>query len=138
MEKKLIHEKIFDIHWGDMDAFGHMNNTVYFFYAQEARFAMLKEKNIKIDASSIGPVLAGADFKFKKPIFYPEIIKVETYLAQVQGKRVTFEHIIRSAANPDIIYAIGQALVVWYDFINQCSMLPPENVLDITYNKEVN
>ena len=28
-----------DIIWGDMDAFGHVNNTVYFRYFEDARIA---------------------------------------------------------------------------------------------------
>ena len=28
-----------DIIWGDMDAFGHINNTVYFRYFEDARIA---------------------------------------------------------------------------------------------------
>jgi len=27
------------VRWGDLDAFGHVNNATYLVYAQEARFA---------------------------------------------------------------------------------------------------
>ena len=30
--KKKVHEMIIPIRWGDMDAMGHVNNTVYFLY----------------------------------------------------------------------------------------------------------
>ena len=29
-KKKLVHESVMSIRWGDMDALGHVNNTVYF------------------------------------------------------------------------------------------------------------
>ena len=29
-DKKLIHSTTIAIRWGDMDAYGHVNNTVYF------------------------------------------------------------------------------------------------------------
>ena len=31
-DKKLVHESIIPIRWGDMDAMGHVNNTIYFRY----------------------------------------------------------------------------------------------------------
>ena len=32
--KKLVHEMRFPVRWGDMDAMGHVNNTVYFRYLE--------------------------------------------------------------------------------------------------------
>lgn len=32
-----VFEMSMPIRWGDMDAFGHVNNTVYFRYMEEAR-----------------------------------------------------------------------------------------------------
>ena len=29
-EKRLVHEIVVPIRWGDMDAMGHVNNTIYF------------------------------------------------------------------------------------------------------------
>ena len=36
-EKKLVHESIIPVRWGDMDALGHVNNAVYFRYIEQAR-----------------------------------------------------------------------------------------------------
>jgi acyl-ACP thioesterase len=35
--KKKVHEMIIPIRWGDMDAMGHVNNTVYFRYLETVR-----------------------------------------------------------------------------------------------------
>lgn len=134
MTKQLIHEKDFDIHWGDMDALGHMNNTMYFFYTQEARFAMLTEHNIEINTRGIAPVLAHTSFNFKIPIFYPERIKVQTYLESICDKKVLFKHVISKCGAPSTVYATGEALVIWYDFATKRSILPPKDVLAITNN----
>ncbi len=36
-DKKLVHESIISVRWGDMDALGHVNNAVYFRYIEQAR-----------------------------------------------------------------------------------------------------
>ena len=35
--RKLVHSVAMPMRWGDMDAQGHVNNTVYFRYMEEAR-----------------------------------------------------------------------------------------------------
>ena len=36
-QKKLVHEVVIPIRWGDMDAMGHVNNTTYFRYLETCR-----------------------------------------------------------------------------------------------------
>ena len=40
--KKWVHELVIPIRWGDMDAMGHVNNTVYFRYFESARIEYLR------------------------------------------------------------------------------------------------
>ena len=40
-EKKLTHEMVIPIRWGDMDAMGHVNNTIYFRYLEIVRIEWL-------------------------------------------------------------------------------------------------
>jgi hypothetical protein len=39
--KKFVHAMTIPIRWGDMDAMGHVNNTVYFRYLESARIEWL-------------------------------------------------------------------------------------------------
>ncbi len=130
-EKKLIHTKNFNIRWGDMDAYGHMNNTMYFFYTQEARFELLTDNGIKIDLQGVAPVLAYTTCKFIKPIMYPETILVETWLVNIENKKTFFEHVIKSVNNTELVYAISEAIVVWYDFSTKKSIEMPNHLREI-------
>ena len=48
------------VRWGDLDAFGHVNNATYLVYAQEARYAWSK---------MIEMVVARAEVDFITPIY---------------------------------------------------------------------
>ena len=48
------------VHWGDLDAFGHVNNATYLVYAQEARYAWSKMLEM---------VVARAEVDFVAPIY---------------------------------------------------------------------
>jgi acyl-CoA thioester hydrolase len=48
------------VRWGDLDAFGHVNNATYLVYAQEARYAWSKMHEM---------VVARAEVDFVAPIY---------------------------------------------------------------------
>ncbi|MFN8770855.1 MAG: acyl-CoA thioesterase [Neisseriaceae bacterium] len=129
LEKKLVHSLEYPIRWGDMDAYGHVNNTLYFLYVQEARFAMLLDANVPVDPLGVSPVLAETTSKFIRPINFPETLLINTYLVGVKGKKVFFEHEIKSNSNHEIVYAIISATIVWFDFKNGKSSEVPDDIL---------
>lgn len=61
--------------WGDMDAFGHVNNTVYLKYFESARVKYFDDipelAGFKGDAI---PVLANISCNYKKPVVYPDTL----------------------------------------------------------------
>ena len=52
------------VRWGDLDAFGHVNNSTYLIFAQEARYAWSK---------MIEMVVARAEVDFIAPIYEGDI-----------------------------------------------------------------
>lgn len=124
MTKKLIHSVEFPIRWGDMDAYGHVNNTSYFLFVQEARFNLLQEAGFSLELNGVAPVLASIYCKFISPIKYPETIIVETFFIKTMEKKVFFEHTIKSK-DLKAIYALLEATIVWFDFNQNISVMPP-------------
>ena len=41
--KKLVHTERIPVRWGDMDAMGHVNNTVYFRYMEQTRICWFEK-----------------------------------------------------------------------------------------------
>jgi acyl-CoA thioester hydrolase len=73
------------VRWGDLDAFGHVNNATYLIYAQEARFAWSK---------MIEMVVARAEVDFVAPIYTGDIyIDVEIWVNKIGNSSfgVTYE-----------------------------------------------
>jgi acyl-CoA thioester hydrolase len=63
------------VRWGDLDAFGHVNNATYLIYAQEARFAWSKMLEM---------VVARAEVDFVAPIYTGDIyIDVEIWVNKI-------------------------------------------------------
>ena len=63
------------VRWGDLDAFGHVNNATYLTYAQEARFEWSKMLEM---------VVARAEVDFIAPIYDGDIfIDVEIWVNKI-------------------------------------------------------
>ena len=105
------------VHWGDMDAFEHVNNVVYFRYFEDARIAYFEETGVIAhkDATSIGPILASTQCNFKAPLTYPDTIKIGATIEELAEKRFVMHYAVWSE-NQQKIAAEGEGLVVYYDY----------------------
>ncbi|MFC5478952.1 acyl-CoA thioesterase [Massilia suwonensis] len=130
-DKKLIHTMRMDVRWGDMDAMGHVNNTVYFRYIETARIAWLEQIGALPDPSGVGPVLINARCSFLKQLKYPAQIEVTSYAAAPGRSSFEVMHEIRLVGEDGqagALHAEGAAKIVWVDFAVEKSVPLPEEV----------
>jgi acyl-CoA thioester hydrolase len=125
-EPKLVHVERIQVRWGDMDAMGHVNNTVYFRYMEQARigwFDALVPRNEAWKSTAI--VIANASCNFKRPINYPGTVEVRLLIGAPGGSSVAtyYELIIEEE-----LYADGAATVVFIDVENQKPVRIPQQI----------
>lgn len=117
--KKLVHEMRLTVRWGDMDAMGHVNNTVYFRYLETARIDWMVSMGCKPSPSGHGPVIVNAFCNFYLQLQYPDEIVLKLYVSD--PGRTTFETwgTLERVAQPGVICAAGGATTIWVDFAKQ-------------------
>ncbi len=127
-DKKLAHEMVMPIRWGDLDAMGHVNNTVYFRYFEIIRIAWFDKIGAPLDPQGEGPVIVNAFCSFIKQLEYPGDVLAKHYVAQ--PGRSSFETYVtlERCDEPGVIYASGGATTVWVDFKQQKSVPMPERL----------
>ena len=122
-QKKLTHEMVIPIRWGDMDTMGHVNNTLYFRYFEIARLEWIYRVGAAAHpGAGEGPVIVNAFCNFIRQLEFPGDVRVRTYLGAL-GKTSfdTFHEMLRTD-DPETVYANGGATVVWVDFPQQKSV----------------
>ncbi|MDF1563999.1 MAG: thioesterase family protein [Deltaproteobacteria bacterium] len=102
--------------WGQMDALGHLNNTVYFRFFEDARMAAFEAigLNAHMEATGEGPILAKTSCVFRAPITWPDRITVGTRIVDLGEDRFTMEYAIFSEAKG--LAAIGDGRIVLLDY----------------------
>ena len=123
--KKLIHATKMPIRWGDMDAYGHVNNTVYFRYMEQARVEWSEEVGIQVRPGGVGPVIINASCTFLKPMSYPGIVEVRTYAGH-PGRSSVQTHVDMLIDGE--LFAEGAAKIVWMDTRTGKSAPIPDHV----------
>ncbi len=125
-DKTLVHEMVFPIRWGDMDAMGHVNNTIYFRYLEIVRIDWLTRLSALPDPLGDGPVVVNAFCNFYKQLEYPGEVRAKHYVRNPGRSSfdtyVTLERVDR----PGEIDAAGGAKIVWVDFPKQKSAPMPD------------
>jgi acyl-CoA thioester hydrolase len=124
-KKKLVHEMRIPIRWGDMDAMGHVNNTIYFRYLEIIRIDWMRSIGCQPDPQGEGPVIVNAFCNFYKQLEYPGDVVIKMYVSD--PGRTTFESwgTMERAETPGVIYAAGGATTMWVNFPAQKSASLP-------------
>lgn len=124
--RKLVHTTHIPIRWGDMDAMGHVNNTVYFRYAEQARIEWMSSLGFLAHSSREGsPVIINASCSFLIPFTYPGTVELRTYLAN-PGRSSVASYFDMRLAGEERLYAEGAAKIVWMDPATGKSIPLPE------------
>jgi acyl-CoA thioester hydrolase len=103
-----------DVRWGDMDAFGHVNNIVYLQYFESARIAYF-ERLTFTDTVGVGPILASTECRYKLPVTYPDRVSVGAKVVVLAGDRFTQDYAVFSHRHQRIA-AEGRGIIVAYDY----------------------
>ena len=124
----LVYEMEIPIRWGDMDAMGHVNNTVYFRYMEQARISWFDEMRLRPDPAGDGPVIVNAACSFVRQLEYPGTVLARHYVGELgRSSIMTYVDMLRTD-DPDRVCAHGSAKVVWVNFPRQKSVPMPDTI----------
>ncbi|HST48806.1 acyl-CoA thioesterase [Jatrophihabitans sp.] len=70
--------------WSDMDAYGHVNNTAYLAYLEQARVSMFFDRYDSTFAG--GTLVTHHEITYLKPVVYhPEPLRLELWVERIRG-----------------------------------------------------
>ncbi len=115
------------VRWGDMDAFGHVNNVQHMRYLESGRVAYIGEVLGITMESKENIVLADIHCVFLQQLRYPAIVEVATRVARLGNSslQIIFAIYRRGEEQPVLT---GEAILVWFNFVNDKSIPLPESI----------
>ncbi len=106
-----------NIEWADMDAFQHVNNTIYFRFFEKIRIDYFEDCGLiqSMKEQQVGPILASTQCRFKLPLSYPDSVIIGTYITDLEVDRFVMKYAIYSLEH-ERVAAEGDGLIVCYDY----------------------
>lgn len=116
------------VQWGEQDAFGHVNNTVYFRWCESARLLYLERVGMESrrHTAEVGPILANIGCDFRQPVVYPDSVEVGARVTRIGRSSFDMEHLVVSARLGAV--AEARSTLVVYDYAAARSSPLPEEV----------
>lgn len=117
----------FPIHWGEMDAFGHVNNARFFTWFESSRIAFFQAAGVSLDPThSVAPILAAAHCDYVEPVVFPARLVVGAKATKLGNTSLTLEHAVWRAGAPERILARGTSVVVLLNYATGEKVRVPE------------
>jgi acyl-CoA thioester hydrolase len=122
-----VFEMSMPIRWGDMDAFGHVNNTVYFRYMEQVRISWFEQIGIAGgNGEGQGPVIVNASMEFLKQLHYPGDIIGRMSVGKPGRSSFDTRFELYRADDRATLYAKGAAKCIWIDYAAGKSVSIPD------------
>ncbi len=115
------------VQWGDQDAFGHVNNTIYLRWFESARIVYLERIGMLElhEAENVGPILASVACDYRRPLTYPDTVLVGARVTRIGRTSFGMEHAAASVEHA-VIAAEGKSTLVVFDYHKEKSHPVPQ------------
>jgi len=114
------------VRWGDMDAFDHVNNSVFATYVEEARMRWFTTIEGEWRNDEISPILAAQHINYRIPIEWPAEVEVSLFLVKTGNTSITMGFRIVDRRDATRCYADGDNVLVWTSKATGRSIPMPE------------
>lgn len=117
------------IRWTDLDAYGHLNNSIFLDFMTEARANLLKDVlNMQTMCQF---VIAHISCDYKHPFYYPDTIMLKQFCEAKSSSSFTLRYEFYSTRKPNTLHTIATAKMVAFDPVKARPTRLPKQVLTL-------
>jgi acyl-CoA thioester hydrolase len=106
----VIHQQ--DVAWGDMDAFGHVNNVMYHRYVESTRIKYFDV--LQLLKNNVLTVVSSNQCKYLKPVFYPDRLHIACRIEEMRNTSFRMHYLLWSEQQ-NCLVAEAEAVVVFVE-----------------------
>ncbi|HEX9049341.1 MAG TPA: thioesterase family protein [Anaeromyxobacter sp.] len=100
--------------WGEMDAFRHVNNVAYARWVETGRIAYFRRIGFleRMGSEGIGPILARLTIDYRKPVTFPDTVRVDVTTTKIGRSSFTLAYRMWSEAQAAEVVTAEDVIVV--------------------------
>lgn len=115
------------VRWGDMDAYGHVNNATFSTYFETARMKFFEAVDVfkYKEGERHAPAIVSATINYRQQVLYPAELEAGIRCVKVGTKSFTLEHHLFRAGTDEVV-ADGTTVIAWVDYAVGKAVALPE------------
>ncbi|MDX1451995.1 MAG: thioesterase family protein [Oleiphilaceae bacterium] len=113
--------------FSDTDALGHISNTAFPIWFEEARTGLFRIFHPTLDVKTWPLIIARIELDILAQTYWGSDVRIDTYLSKVGNASC---HIIQEAWQNDVLVAKGKAVMIYFDYQQNKSVPIPEAIRD--------
>ena len=117
-----------DVRFRDLDAMGHVNNSVFFTYFEEGRKNFSHQIFHFLDPAEFKFIMAHIQCDFLKPVKLSDRLTLQMWVLSIGSKSFGFKYKLADRSDPSMVYATGESVQVCYDYSQETSIPVPEDM----------
>ena len=100
--------------WGEMDAFGHVNNVIYARWIESARVEYSRRIGLMgpVRSEGVGPILARIAIDYRRPVTYPDTVRVDATITRIGRTSFTTAYRVWSEGQAAEVASAEDVIVV--------------------------
>lgn len=112
-----------EVRFSDLDAYGHVNNAVFFTYLETARTKLFLEKFLRLLNDGLFFLVAKAECEYKKPIDLTDRVLVAMTVTRIGNASFDIDYSMHNGNG--VVFAIAKTVMVCFDRnLNRPTPLP--------------
>jgi acyl-CoA thioester hydrolase len=113
-----------EVAFGDLDAFGHVNNAVYLTYVENARIGYMREVLGVESLEDLLVIVAKVNIDFRSRASLGDVLEIGARVSRIGTKSFDLDHEVRG---PDArLVAAASTTLVTFDYRGDTTMPVPE------------
>jgi acyl-CoA thioester hydrolase len=103
--------------WGELDAYGHVNNAVFLRWFETVRFHYFELTGVTAlhRVENKGPILARSEIDFLAPVEFPDDVWLSVRVTKIGNTSFTMENAVWSSRQAKLV-ARGHNVIVMLDY----------------------
>lgn len=118
----------------DLDAYCHVNNSVYLNYFELARTEVYRDVYNKAVADKVYIVITETYVKYKIPVLFTDMVYIRVWLSDIKGVTFTVQYEVHNGEGK--IFAVAKTVHAMVDSVTNRPIRLPNDVQDYLYVPE--
>jgi acyl-CoA thioester hydrolase len=117
-----------EVRFRDLDAMGHVNNSVFFTYFEEGRKNFSHRVFQYNDPSEFAFIMAHIRCDYHRPVKLSNRITLQMWVKNIGTKSFDFGYRLVDRSDESIVFATGESVQVCYDYQAEKSTIVPDGM----------